>query len=77
VKVLHNRCPHKGAHHDDTLRAIREFSFPYHAWTFRTDAPLFFIPLGRDTKTPDLRRAYASGGSVRPPYGISGSSLQS
>lgn len=47
VRVLYNRCAHKGVKlvsdtHGNTGRA---FVCPYHAWTYRTDGSLAGIPL--------------------------------
>lgn len=47
VRVLHNRCPHKG------VRLVQEggahvgkfIRCPYHAWSFRTDGSLLAVPL--------------------------------
>lgn len=47
VRVLYNRCPHRG------VQLVREghgstgpmFRCPYHAWTFQTDGSLFAIPV--------------------------------
>ncbi|RTL71695.1 MAG: oxidoreductase [Hyphomicrobiales bacterium] len=47
VKVLFNRCPHKGTKIaiDGCGNAGKFFRCPYHAWTFRTDGSLLAIPL--------------------------------
>lgn len=47
VKVLYNRCPHKGAqlvpHGDGCVGKF--FRCPYHAWTFKLDGSLLSLPL--------------------------------
>ena len=47
VKVLYNRCPHKGTRlTGDTCGNVgRFFRCPYHAWTFRLDGSLAGMPL--------------------------------
>ena len=47
IKVLHNRCPHKGTkiaidRHGNTGTFFR---CPYHAWSFETDGRLKAVPL--------------------------------
>ena len=47
VKVLHNRCPHKGTRitGETCGNTGRFFRCPYHAWTFRLDGSLAGVPL--------------------------------
>ncbi|MDX2202869.1 MAG: aromatic ring-hydroxylating dioxygenase subunit alpha [Hyphomicrobiaceae bacterium] len=47
VRVLFNRCPHKGTKIaiDGCGNAGKFFRCPYHAWTFKTDGSLLAIPL--------------------------------
>lgn len=47
VKVLRNRCAHKGAKlvSQPSGNAGRFFRCPYHAWTYKTDGALLSIPL--------------------------------
>ncbi|PLC48934.1 oxidoreductase [Pollutimonas subterranea] len=47
IKVLHNRCPHKGVMvaGDTCGNTGKFFRCPYHAWTFKTDGKLLSIPL--------------------------------
>ena len=47
IKVLYNRCPHKGTKIaiDGCGNAGKFFRCPYHAWTFKTDGSLLSIPL--------------------------------
>lgn len=47
VKVLHNRCLHKGVKvaPDGAGHAGRHFRCPYHAWTYKLDGALQSVPL--------------------------------
>ena len=47
IKVLHNRCPHKGTKIaiDREGNTGKFFRCPYHAWSFNTDGCLLAIPL--------------------------------
>lgn len=47
VRVLHNRCPHKGVQvaPDGCGNTGKFFRCPYHAWTFKTDGSLLSVPL--------------------------------
>jgi phenylpropionate dioxygenase-like ring-hydroxylating dioxygenase large terminal subunit len=47
VRVLMNRCAHKGTKvvYDFAGNAGRTFRCPYHAWTYRTDGTLLNVPL--------------------------------
>ncbi len=47
IKVLYNRCPHKGTRIaiDRQGNTGKFFRCPYHAWSFRTDGCLLAIPL--------------------------------
>ncbi|WP_158964974.1 aromatic ring-hydroxylating dioxygenase subunit alpha [Chachezhania sediminis] len=47
VKVLYNRCPHKGTKIaiDRNGNTGKFFRCPYHAWSFKTDGCLLAIPL--------------------------------
>ncbi len=47
VRVLYNRCPHKGTKIaiDGCGNTGKFFRCPYHAWTFKTDGSLLAIPL--------------------------------
>ena len=47
IRILHNRCPHKGTRVANELcgNAGRFFRCPYHAWSFRTDGSIAAIPL--------------------------------
>ena len=47
IRVLYNRCPHKGTRvaNEACGNAGRFFRCPYHAWSFRTDGSIAAIPL--------------------------------
>ena len=47
IKVLYNRCAHKGVKvaPDGCGSTGKFFRCPYHAWTYRTDGKLLSIPL--------------------------------
>lgn len=47
IRVLHNRCPHKGVQiaSETSGNTGKFFRCPYHAWTFKTDGSLLAIPL--------------------------------
>jgi phenylpropionate dioxygenase-like ring-hydroxylating dioxygenase large terminal subunit len=47
VRVLLNRCAHKGTKvvYDTAGNAGKTFRCPYHAWTYRTDGTLLQVPL--------------------------------
>ena len=47
VRVLMNRCAHKGTKvvYDTAGNAGKTFRCPYHAWTYRTDGTLLHVPL--------------------------------
>ncbi len=49
VKVLHNRCPHKGVEvaPEGCGNTGKFFRCPYHAWTFRLNGSLLALPLKR------------------------------
>ena len=64
IRVIHNRCPHKGVqvcaeHSGNTGRFFR---CPYHAWTFRTDGSLLSIPLMKGYDNAGLDQCEASSG---------------
>ncbi|MEC3766044.1 MULTISPECIES: aromatic ring-hydroxylating dioxygenase subunit alpha [Cupriavidus] len=62
VKVLRNRCAHKGARlvSQPSGNTGRFFRCPYHAWTYKTDGALLSIP---------LRQGYAGTGLEACPAG--------
>jgi phenylpropionate dioxygenase-like ring-hydroxylating dioxygenase large terminal subunit len=47
VRVLMNRCAHKGTKvvYDTAGNTGKTFRCPYHAWTYRTDGTLLHVPL--------------------------------
>ena len=69
VKVLFNRCPHKGTR--ITTEACgntgKFFRCPYHAWSFKTDGSLLAIPLKKGYENTGLEHSHAGKGmaSVR------------
>ena len=64
VRVLHNRCPHKGVMvaSDACGNTGKFFRCPYHAWTFKTDGQLLSIPLKKGYDAEQLKSCEASGG---------------
>lgn len=64
VKVLPNRCAHKGAKlvSQPCGNAGRFFRCPYHAWTYRTDGTLLSIPLRQGYQGTGLDDCPASEG---------------
>ncbi len=66
VRVLYNRCPHKGVQMapDGCGNTGKFFRCPYHAWTFRTDGKLLSIPLKKGYDNTGLESCEASHGMV-------------
>ncbi|MGL4445042.1 MAG: aromatic ring-hydroxylating dioxygenase subunit alpha [Alsobacter sp.] len=64
VKVLYNRCPHKGTKIaiDGCGNAGKFFRCPYHAWTFRTDGSLLAIPLRKGYENTGFDTSHAAQG---------------
>ena len=64
IKVLHNRCPHKGVKvaGEGCGNTGKFFRCPYHAWTFRTDGKLLSIPLKKGYENTDFESCEASQG---------------
>jgi phenylpropionate dioxygenase-like ring-hydroxylating dioxygenase large terminal subunit len=64
VRVLHNRCPHKGTRVANELcgNAGRFFRCPYHAWSFRTDGSIAAIPLPGGYEKTDFGESHAAQG---------------
>ena len=58
VKVLYNRCPHKGTKIaiDRAGNTGKFFRCPYHAWSFKTDGCLLAIPLKKGYEGTGLDR---------------------
>ena len=64
IRVLYNRCPHKGVKvaGDVCGHTGKLFRCPYHAWTFRTDGSLLGIPLRKGYEHTGFESAEAAGG---------------
>jgi phenylpropionate dioxygenase-like ring-hydroxylating dioxygenase large terminal subunit len=64
VKVLYNRCPHKGVKIavDGCGSTGKFFRCPYHAWTFRTDGSLLSIPLKKGYENTGFETSEAAQG---------------
>lgn len=64
VKVLHNRCPHKGVMvvNDTCGNAGRFLRCPYHAWNFKIDGSLLALPLKRGYEPTQFAKDEASQG---------------
>jgi phenylpropionate dioxygenase-like ring-hydroxylating dioxygenase large terminal subunit len=67
VRVLHNRCPHKGTRvaNEPCGNAGRFFRCPYHAWSFRTDGSLAAIPLPGGYEKTDFKESPAALGMTK------------
>ncbi len=66
VRVLHNRCPHKGTKVASELcgNTGRLFRCPYHGWAFRTDGKLHSIPLKEGYEATGLEVTDAAQGMM-------------
>ena len=64
IKVLHNRCPHKGVKVAGEVcgNTGKFFRCPYHAWTFKTDGKLLSIPLKQGYQDTGFEKSEASRG---------------
>ncbi|TEA76946.1 aromatic ring-hydroxylating dioxygenase subunit alpha [Allopusillimonas ginsengisoli] len=64
IRVLHNRCPHKGVQVAAGAcgNTGKFFRCPYHAWTFKTDGKLLSIPLKKGYDPEVLQQCEASQG---------------
>ena len=64
IRVLHNRCPHKGTRvaNEACGNAGRFFRCPYHAWSFRTDGTIAAIPLPKGYEGTGFAQSQASAG---------------
>jgi phenylpropionate dioxygenase-like ring-hydroxylating dioxygenase large terminal subunit len=64
VKVLMNRCAHKGSKlvGDGCGNTGKFFRCPYHAWTYKTDGSLLAIPLKNGYEGTRLKECEASKG---------------
>lgn len=65
VRVLMNRCAHKGSKLvSDCGNTGKFFRCPYHAWTFKTDGSLLAIPLKNGYENTDFASCEAARGLV-------------
>lgn len=64
IKVLYNRCPHKGTKIviDRAGNTGKFFRCPYHAWSFNTDGCLLAIPLKKGYEGTGLENTEAAKG---------------
>jgi benzoate/toluate 1,2-dioxygenase subunit alpha len=64
VKVLHNRCPHKGTRitSETCGNTGKFFRCPYHAWSFKTDGSLLAIPLKKGYENTGFEQSHAATG---------------
>ena len=64
IKVLHNRCPHKGTRitGETCGNTGKFFRCPYHAWSFRTDGSLAAVPLRRGYEDTGFAESHAARG---------------
>lgn len=64
VKVLYNKCPHKGTKIaiDGCGNAGKFFRCPYHAWSFKTDGSLLAIPLKKGYENTGFEGSHAAQG---------------
>ena len=64
VRVLYNRCPHKGTQIviDTKGNTGKFFRCPYHAWSFKTDGSLLAIPLKKGYEDTGFENSCSSKG---------------
>lgn len=64
IKVMYNRCPHKGTKIviDKAGNTGKFFRCPYHAWSFKTDGCLLAIPLKKGYEGTGLDQTEAARG---------------
>jgi len=64
IKLLHNRCAHKGVQvaPEGCGNTGKFFRCPYHAWTYRTDGKLLSIPLKKGYDNTGFETCEASQG---------------
>lgn len=64
IKLLYNRCPHKGTRitTESFGNAGKFFRCPYHAWSFKTDGSLLAIPLKKGYENTGLECSHAGKG---------------
>lgn len=66
IKVLYNRCPHRGVKiaAQTCGNTGKFFRCPYHAWSFKTDGKLLAIPLKSGYENTGLENCDAARGMV-------------
>ncbi len=64
VKLMYNRCPHKGTQVviDTKGNTGKFFRCPYHAWSFKTDGSLLAIPLKKGYENTGFEKSCSSKG---------------
>ncbi len=64
IKVLHNRCPHKGVRVTGEIcgNTGKFFRCPYHAWSFKTDGSLLAVPLKKGYENTGFEVGHAAQG---------------
>lgn len=69
VRVLYNRCPHKGVKvaGETCGNTGKFFRCPYHAWTFKTDGSLLSIPLKKGYENTGFDQTEAAHGMAAVP----------
>lgn len=67
VRVMMNRCAHKGAKlvPDECGNTGKFFRCPYHAWTYKTDGSLLAIPFKQGYEGTELQSCPAVGGLTK------------
>jgi benzoate/toluate 1,2-dioxygenase subunit alpha len=66
VRVLYNRCPHKGTRLTEGCgNTGRFFRCPYHAWSFRTDGSLLAVPLRAEYQNTGFENSVAARGMTK------------
>ena len=63
VRVLYNRCPHKGTRitSETCGNTGKFFRCPYHAWSFKTDGSLLAVPLKKGYENTGFEQSEAGG----------------
>ena len=64
VRVLYNRCPHKGTRitSETCGNTGKFFRCPYHAWSFKTDGSLLAVPLKKGYENTGFEQSEAAKG---------------
>ncbi|MCF6233504.1 MAG: aromatic ring-hydroxylating dioxygenase subunit alpha [Rhodobacteraceae bacterium] len=70
VRVLYNRCPHKGTQVviDTQGNTGKFFRCPYHAWSFKTDGSLLAVPLKKGYQDTEFKSSCAAKGMTPVPH---------